>query len=649
MSRYEQALNDYRAGEYARAVAGLQEVVNADPLHTPAHYHLGLALYQSGRIDEGIRHYRQLLKRHPDYLDAWINLGDLCGKAGQPESAITAWHQGLALDADSVLILNNLGVTCHAIGRHGEALQYFRQAAAIDPDRSDLWVWLGNIQMGMGKHAQAEKAYRQALRLSPSDAQVHNNLAVTLGNLGRVEESIAEYRAALALDADLADGLNNLALALHKRHESDEAETLLRRCTAKHPDYALGWANLGMVLQGIGKLDEAVKAIDRALVLTPNQAGWIWNQSLAFLTMGDFERGWQGFEARYAPDRGDANFTDPQLPFPMWQGEPLAGKRILLVKEQGFGDQIQCLRFAHDVKSQGAACVGIWVHPAMVGIVATTPGIDEVTIEASRDGYDYWAYLMSLPARLGVNEACLRDQAAPYVFPNAEKSALAGRHIENFAQGRKRVAINWAGNPSHPNDHNRSLPVDLLYRWLDLRDIAWISVQKDRPPATQTWLDTGALLPLGDAIHDFSDTAAILANVDLLITIDSAVAHLAGAMGVPTWLLLPANPDYRWMLDREDTPWYPSIRLWRQSGLEQWDTVMLQVAASLRPDENCDRHLTNAEIETLLLRENAILPEPHSTVATFQLEASPASAAAWGKWLLVAFFFFEFIMLMARR
>lgn len=650
MPRYDQAMSDYRAGDFARAAAGLREVVAAAPRHTPAHYHLGLALQQSGRIDEGIAHYRRLLERQPDYLDAWINLGDLCGKADQAEAAMAAWQEALRLDPESVLVLNNLGITRHNTGRPEEALEYFRQAAAIDPDRPDLWVWLGNIQLGRGKHGLAEKAYRQALRLNPDDAQVRNNRAVALGNLGRIEEAIAEYRAALVCDAHLADGLNNLALALHKRHESAEAESLLRRCTERHPDYALGWANLGMVLQGVGKLDEAVRVIDRALERMPNQSGWIWNQSLARLTMGDFARGWQGFERRYAADRGDANFADPQLPFPMWQGEALAGKRILLVKEQGFGDQIQCLRFARDLKAQGARQVAAWVHPALAGIVATVPGIDDVAVEAP-SGYDCWAYLMSLPARLGTDDESLRAHAAPYVFPNAEKSAPARRRIDDFAGGRRTVAINWCGNPGHPNDHNRSLPAAMLGRWLDLPDIAWISVQKDRDPATNAWVESGALLPLGDAIADFGDAAAILANVDLLLTIDSAVAHLAGAMGIATWLLLPANPDYRWMLGRQDTPWYPSVRLWRQPELGHWDDVLIRIAADLVGDEAATggRQLANAEIEALLLRDNAALPESPAAVQTFRLEASPAGAPSWGKGLLMAAFVFEFVMFFAGR
>jgi tetratricopeptide (TPR) repeat protein/ADP-heptose:LPS heptosyltransferase len=650
LNRYDQALNDYRAGDFAAAVLGFQAAVADEPRHTPAHYHLGLALHQLGHTDEGIHHYRQLLKHHPDYLDAWINLGDLCGKAGQPDSAITAWHQALALDADSVLIINNLGLTCLHIGLQKEALNYFRQAAAIEPDRPDLWVWLGNIQLGLAQYNPAAKAYRQALRLNPEDAQVRNNLAVTLGNLTQEEASLSEYRQALAIDPDLADGLNNLALALHKRDEREEAEQLLRHCTTKHPQYALGWANLGMVQQGMGKLGEAIAAIDRALILSPNQSGWIWNQSLAYLTLGDFEHGWAGFEARYAPERGDANFTDLKLPFPMWQGEPLAGKRILLVKEQGFGDQIQCLRFAVNLKDQGAS-IGAWVHPALVGIVASMPEIDDITIEAPQGGYDYWAYLMSVPARLSVAQSGLPGKL-PYLFANDQKSTLAGRRIDGFAQGRRKIAINWAGNSSHPNDHNRSLATELLEPWLSLEHIAWISVQKDRGANAEAWVQQGTLLDLGREIADFTDTAAILANVDLLITIDSAVAHLAGAIGMKTWLLLPENADYRWMRECVDTPWYPSVTLWRQKVLGDWQSVVDEVTVAL-----CDgafglpetSNLPNPVVEAMVRRESTLPPEVGALLPMLNLAESPASAASWGKWLLMAAFFFELIMFMSRR
>lgn len=583
MSTYDRALDAYLAGDLVGAVVGFQEVIAADARHTPAHYHLGLSLHQLGRTDEGITHYRALLKQHPDYLDAWINLGDLCGKGGEPESAIAAWQQALRLDPESVLVLNNLGVTCRDGGHQHEALAYFRQAVSIEPDRPDLWVWIGNLALGLKKFGQAEQAYRQALRLNPGDAQIHNNLAVVLGNLGRETESIAQYRQTLVCDPNLADGLNNLALALHKQHQSDEAESLLRHCIVQHPDYALGWANLGMVLQGIGKLDEAVQVIDRALALTPNQSGWLWNQTLAYLTLGNFERGWQGFEARYAPERNDPNFTDPKLPFPMWGGESLVGKRILLVKEQGFGDQIQCLRFAKDVKAQGATCVGIWVHPALVGIVATTPGIDEVTIEAPTAGYDYWAYLMSLPVRCQASFDSLPGPM-PYLYANPAKQGAVQQRIDAFAQGRLRIAINWAGNPSHPNDRNRSLALASLNPWFALQGIAWISLQKDRGPEADAWITQGVLLPLGDEIQDFSDTAAIIAAVDRVVTIDSAVAHLAGALNAPTWLLLPENADYRWMRERTDTPWYPAVQLWRQPKLGDWTPVIARITQQLASD-----------------------------------------------------------------
>lgn len=586
MLNYEAALSLYRSGDFSAAVKGFLLVVAAEPRHTAAHYHLGLAWHALRLTDKGIAHYRKLLKKQPDYLDAWINLGDLYGKSGQSESAITAWQQALKLDADSVLVLNNLAITCSHLGRTRDAVGYYRQAAAIEPERQDLWFALGNAQMGLGHHDQAERAFRQALRIDPNHAQTHNNLAAVLGNLKREDESIAAYRQALVLDPDLADGLNNLALALYKRDERDEALALLRRCTDRHMDYALGWANLGMVLQGMGYLREAIAATDRALELNPGQPGWLWNQSLAYLTLGDFEHGWERFETRYAPERNDPNFIRPDLPFPMWQGEDLAGKRLLLVKEQGFGDQIQCLRFAKDLADRGAT-VDVWVHQVLSGLFATAPGVRQVMTEQPAEGYDCWAYLMSLPARLNAGVDTL-PKNLPYLFADPEKSALAGRHIDAFARGRMKVALNWAGNPSHPNDHHRSLPVSLLASLLDVDQVAWISVQKDRGDMAETWVKSGHLLPLGDGIVDFTDTAALLANVDLLITVDSAVAHLAGAMGVRTWLLLPGNPDYRWMLERTNTPWYPSMRLWRQPTLGDWHAVLRALGRSLAKETGTD-------------------------------------------------------------
>ncbi len=577
---YESALASYQASDLRTALAGFYEVIADDSRHTGAHYHLGLVLHALGRTAEGIAHYESLLQRYPDYLDAWINLGDLQGKAGCADAAIAAWERALALDPDSLLVLNNLAVTSQHQGHTEKAIAYARRAVALDPALHALWNLLGNKLLGQGRHPDAERAWRQSLRIDDRQAQVWNNLAVTLGHLNREDEAITAYRRALGIDPDLADGLNNLALALHGRDQSDEALTLLRRCTAQHPAYALGWANLGMVLQGMGELEEAIAAIDQALALTPDHPGWLWNQSLAYLTLGNFSAGWARFETRYHPARGDSNFPDPGVSSPMWQGEPLAGKSLLLVKEQGFGDQIQCLRFARDLAAQGAI-IDVWVHPALAALFATAPGIRRVFTEKPADPYDYWAYLMSLPARLRVSEDSLTTGFTPYLLAEPEKLARATAQIDTFAQGRLRVGINWAGNPTHPNDRHRSLPVQLLASLLKISEIAWISLQKERVGAAQEQVNAGQLLPLGDAIADFGDTAALLAGLDLLITVDSAVAHLAGAMGVRTWLWLPAKPDYRWMRERTDTPWYPTVQLWRQPQLGDWRPVIDAMGQSL--------------------------------------------------------------------
>jgi FkbM family methyltransferase len=580
VSPYDAGLEGLRAGCLADAERGFRQALEDNPLHTAALYHLGLALHESERSQEAILLYWEVLRGHPDNLHAWINLGDLYGKAGRASDAISAWERALQLDAESVLVLNNMGVTCSNLGRAHDAAGYFRRAASIEPDRHDLWFSLGNCLLGLGRHTQAEKALRQALRIDTTHAQTHNNLGVTLGHLKRDDEAIGALRQALECDADLADGLNNLALALYKRDARDEALRLLRHCVDRHPGYALGWANLGMVLQGMGQLEEAVRVIDRALELTPNQEGWLWNQSLAYLTMGDFERGWQHFETRYAPGRADPVATLPDLPFPMWTGEDLSGKRILLVKEQGFGDQIQCLRFVANLVARGAS-VGVWVHSAVAPLAALVPGVQEVMTDPPAEGYDYWALLMSLPVRFAASSTTL-PQSVPYVAADPAQQESMHQRIEAFAAGRLKVGINWAGNPSHPNDRNRSLGLADIAAWLDLSTVAWVSLQTQRSADTNPWVQRGNLLPLGDEIQNFADTAAIIANLDVVISIDSAVAHLAGAMGARTWLLLPANPDYRWMLERTDSPWYPTMQLWRQATLGDWHSTLGQVEQALR-------------------------------------------------------------------
>ncbi|MCF8211525.1 MAG: FkbM family methyltransferase, partial [Rhodoferax sp.] len=251
------------------------------------------------------------------------------------------------------------------------------------------------------------------------------------------------------------------------------------------------------------------------------------------------------------------------------------------------GDQIQCLRFVQPLLELGAS-VGVWVHPAVAPLASRVAGVQEVLTQAPAAAtYDYWALMMSLPVRFKAGFDTLPGHY-PYIATLADSANTDDtaerlrKRIDRFAQGRLKVGINWAGNPSHPNDRHRSLQVSDIAAWLNMRQIAWVSLQTSRDPATEVWVARGNLLPLGDEIASFGDTAAIIAALDRVISIDSAVAHLAGAMGAPTWLLLPANPDYRWMLERTDSPWYPSIRLWRQDQLGAWAPTLAQVARALR-------------------------------------------------------------------
>lgn len=439
--------------------------------------------------------------------------------------------------------LHFLGLSLCQNGQFGEALGYLNRALLQRPEWVEALINRGNAHQELGHHAEALADYDRALALYPSHPDALCNRGVTYYSLGRVEEALADYDRALAL----------------------------------RPAYPEAHHNRGNALRALGRNDEAIGCFEAALNLRPDDAEAHLHLAMSRLLEGDFEGAWPDYLWRwktrmYAPHRRD-------FPQPEWLGHrSLAGQTILLHAEQGFGDTLQFCRYAARVRDLGARVV-LEVQPALKALLRSLDGPDRVLARGEAlPAFDTHCPLLSLPGALGTRLATIPTQV-PYLGADPDRVAAWSGRLGSA--DRLRVGLAWSGNPGHLNDRNRSVALAELAALLAL-PCTFVSLQKAPHKADLAVLRAHPeVLDFGDELGDFADTAALVAGLDVVLAVDTAVAHLAGALGKPTWLLLPYAPDWRWLLGRRDSPWYPTMRLFRQPAPGDWAGVVAEVAAEL--------------------------------------------------------------------
>ncbi|APW42387.1 tetratricopeptide repeat protein [Rhodoferax saidenbachensis] len=442
----------------------------------------------------------------------------------------------------------------------------------------------GNQAMAEGDNALAEACFRTALQLAPDTAEIHANLAFLLDASGDVAQAEACYQRAIACNPDIAQIHLNLGSLLTVQKRLMEAEAAFTRAITLEPDVAGGWSNLGGLYSGMQRNAEAELCCRQALLRDPQHAKARFNLACVLLRQGRLEEGWVCLEARdwYAP-------LQAHLDIPRWQGEPLTGKSILIGLEAGQGDMIQFARYAALLKSRGAARVTLLCHASLKTLFTSLQGVDEVLAfdEAiPRTGWDCWTPAISIPLHCAT-----RIDAIPASLPylHAAPELMAQWRARLPAQGL-RVGLVWKGNPRFENDFDRSLQgLHMLAPLTQVEGVSFISLQKGQGEEEALCPPTGFdVLPLGSQLADFADTAAVVAQLDLVISVDTAVAHLAGALNKPVWLLLPYyKTDWRWLQDRTDSLWYPGcMRLFRQSASENWAPVVEEVRVALQATLN---------------------------------------------------------------
>jgi len=567
---FDLAVQHHQAGRLQEAERIYRQVIVHQPRHVDALHNLGVIAYQIGRKDDAVDLIRQALKLNPSLPNAHKNLGIALKDTGQLDEAIAAYRQGAALNPDTPDAHFDLGNILMERGQNDEAVGAYRRAIVLRPDYADAHNNLGNALKGKGQIDSAILAYRQAVVFNRSDPDIHSNLGNALAEKGNLEEAIAAWRQAIALAPDRPEALFNFGNMMKDRGQLDEAIAAYRQAIALRPDYADAHNNLGTVLKDKGDLIEAIACYQKVLAINPGLPEAHGNLAQTLLVRGEFERGWEEFEWRWkCKDRPSPprNFAQPE-----WDGSPLEGRTLLLHTEQGFGDNLQFIRYLPLVAQRGGEII-VECYAELQRFFQQLNGRCRIVARGQAlPNFDVHLPLLSLPRLFATNLTNI-PKTIPYLHADAEETGRWQQRLAGYSAFTK-IGLAWAGSPTHQNDRNRSILFAKLAPLIRMPGARFFSLQKGNQAARE-------LIDWSAELKDFADTAALIANLDLVIAVDTAVVHLAGAMGKPVWTLLPFAADWRWLLEREDSPWYPSMRLFRQPALGDWDSVIKRVADEL--------------------------------------------------------------------
>jgi tetratricopeptide (TPR) repeat protein len=535
----------------SRQIDSLVEVLQAADRSYPGDVEvkhlLGWARTQQGRYEEAIAHFYEAVRIKPDAAGSWNNLGHVLLELERVIEAVSAFKSAVTHQPTFVPALANLGFALARLHWYDKALPFLAEA----------------------------------LRLDPNFIEARHHLAYVLMMLDRMEEADQQFNIVISQQPNNAGYNSTLGLFREKQHRAEEATALFLRAIELNPNLPEAWNNLGNVQAAVwGNWEQALSCFNRTLTIKPQYAEAIYHRGMVELTLGDFARGWADYEFRPTM----AQKSGPRYRQPRWTGQPLAGKRILLHAEQGMGDTFQFIRYAQHIKALGATVL-CEVQPQLIRILAHTPGIDTLIADGSEMlSHDFQIPLLSVAQILGVPA-----HQPPYLFADPARMAFWKERLAAIPGAK--IGIAWQGEPHFKYDWLRSVPLAQFAPVARLPGHTLISLQKyhgvNQIAANRQTVPVVELQPeIDKEAGPFMDTAAIMMHLDLVITSDTSIAHLAGGLGVPVWLATQYAPDWRWMAGREDSIWYPSMRLFRQTQVNRWEDVFQRMANKLLAKQN---------------------------------------------------------------
>jgi tetratricopeptide (TPR) repeat protein len=538
-------LLSFHSGQYDRAVEwtarAIRQTPKAEYLST-----LGTALQRQGRHDEALKAFDKAVQLAPDDFQQWRNLGDVLIELRRPLDAVLSFQHVLKLNPRDWDAANKQAMLLYQLGKWDEALAQFDLCEELQPDHVPTLKTRAICLRHLRRFEDYLADNRRAHALAPMSAEICNNIGDALQMLGREEESLKWFTRSLRLSPDNVKILNNKAYSLGQLQRFEEAVAIYHR----------------------------VKEID------PDNAAADWGLALLHMLTGNFEAGWMGREARWKATKLPVVY--PKFLQPMWIGDgPIEGKTVLVHADEGLGDTIQFARYVPMLALRGARVILV-VEEALRSLLSQLPGVSEcfATSAGKLPAFDIHCPMSSLPLAFATRLDTI--PAATCYLPAPAKDRVEAWKERLGPHDRLRVGLVWSGSTGHKNDHNRSIPLRSMSSILDT-DAIFVSLQKDpRADDKAVLLERTGIVDLTAHLTDFQETAALVSCLDLVITVDTSVAHLAGALGCATWILLPYTPDYRWLLHRDDSPWYPTMRLFRQNEKREYGSVLDRVKAELR-------------------------------------------------------------------
>ncbi|MGA7807620.1 tetratricopeptide repeat protein [Bradyrhizobium sp.] len=566
-----------QAGRHLDAQLCCQQVLAVDPNHADTLHLMGLLSLQAEQHNLAVEWIARAIRCDPQaqYL---LSLGTALQRQGRLEEALKAFGKAAQLKPDAAGPWQHLGAALVELKRPGDALLAFQQLLELDPGNWDAADKCASLFLQLGRLEEAVGYFGLCDQMQPGRVATVKMRALALFGQRRFEESLAETRRAHALDPADADICNNLGVVLRRLDREEESLPWFDRALELRPNSPAVFTNKAFALTQLHRFSEALSLYDASDAIDPGNPDVEWSRALLHLLMGNFEAGWAGREARW--QASGLSMTNFKFSEPLWLGkQSVAGKTILIHVDEGFGDTIQFARYVPMVAALGARVILI-VSDALQPLLSELSGVSECH-PLSTDkllAFDTYCPISSLP--LAFDTRLETIPAAASYLPMPTKSRLQAWEDRLGPHDRLRVGMVWSGNPKHKDDHNRSLALRILSPLLQL-DASFVSLQKELRPGDMATLRESGIVDLTAGLTDFVETAALVCCLDLVITVDTSVAHLAAALGRPTWILLPYKPDYRWLLDRDDSPWYPTVRLFRQTMTREYASVVERVRAEL--------------------------------------------------------------------
>jgi tetratricopeptide (TPR) repeat protein len=570
--------------QFDMAINSYKKAIFFNPQYAEAHFNLGIACNASGQPEKAIPCFKNTLAIHPGYRDAYSHLCRTLCASGKMDETIFYHQEWLGSERDNFEIHNSLGSAYSTAGRFDEAIASYQVALTLKPDYAEALNNLGGVYSALKRFDEAIICHNQALAIIPDAADTYYNLGVALYGLQLFDEAIATYQKVILLKPDHLQAYNNLGAIFCRLNHPREAIECFNHALSLSPGTYETYNNLGASYNMLNDFDNAIHYYSLAVPINPEKMEVTWGRSLVFLMLGRFKEGWEDHEKRWECKEIVAPIQE--LPYPRWLGErSITGSKLLIQSEQGLGDSIQMVRYINLLEKQGIQCF-IDMHDPLVTLIARSfPNAKINNKGLYPEGMDYHIPLMSLPLAMKTHSVADIPHEVPYLVPDYDRVMFWKETLNSSLE--MKVGLVWRGNPDHKNDHNRSIKLDDILPILTVnQSVQFVTLQKNLTLEERTTLKAFRNVRILDEdLTDFDESAAIMTNLDLVISVDSAPAHLAGALGVPVWILLWFGGEWRWMHDRSDSPWYPSATLIRQQQIGDWTEVILNVNERLADEK----------------------------------------------------------------